>query len=97
MAGTKRTTSTEDTDSDIKAARAPQPARWPRLLDDRGAAEYLGLSRWTIRDYLARGILHPVAMPPLAAREGERQRDELRRGLMNIQELDAFVDQRRKG
>ena len=75
---------------------SPPPARWPRLLDDRGAAEYLGVSRWTIRDWIAAGRLRPVPLPPLAAREGERQQDALKRVLLNRYSLDEFVDHHRK-
>jgi hypothetical protein len=71
----------------------PQPARWPRLLDDRAAAEYLGLSRWTIRDYIARGLIAVVDLPPLSAREGEQQRDTLRRVLIDLENLNSFVDE----
>ena len=36
-----------------------------RLFDQRPAAVYLGLSDWTIRDYVLQGLLPVVALPPL--------------------------------
>jgi hypothetical protein len=69
-----------------------KPARWPRLLDEHAAAEYLSVSRWTIRDYIARGRLRVVTMPPLAASDAT----SLRRVLIDIRDLDAFVERHRQ-
>ena len=46
----------------------------PRLLNMRQAAAYLGCSFWTTRDYVLQGLIPIVDMPPLRAREGDRQR-----------------------
>ena len=46
----------------------------PRLLNMRQAADYLGCSFWTARDYILQGLIPIVDMPPLRAREGDRQR-----------------------
>lgn len=35
----------------------------PRLLDLAGAAAYLGISTWTIREWAAAGVLHRVKLP----------------------------------
>jgi excisionase family DNA binding protein len=39
------------------------PADGPRLLDAEGAADYLGVSAWTVRDLVERGSLSRVALP----------------------------------
>ena len=39
------------------------PADAPRLLDVEGAAGYLGVSAWTVRDLVERGSLSRVALP----------------------------------
>ena len=67
-----------------------------RLLDVYGAAAYLNLSPWTIRDYIARGILRTVQLPASEGREGEPPRTKpLRRVLIDRAELDRLVDQGR--
>jgi hypothetical protein len=63
-----------------------------RLLDMRQAAEYLGCSYWTVRDYVLAGYVATVELPPLRPREGERQRKRLRRVLIDRVDLDLFVD-----
>jgi hypothetical protein len=68
----------------------------PRLLSMREAAEYLGCSFWTARDYILQGLIPVVEMPPLRAREGDRQRKLLRRVLVDRADLDAFIDSRKK-
>lgn len=67
----------------------------PRLLNMRSAANYLGISYWTVRDYVLAGILPTVEMPPLPAREGERQRRSYRRTLIDRLDLDAFIEGRK--
>src|SRR5262245_44906532 len=39
------------------------PVDAPRLLDVEGAASYLGVSAWTVRDLVERGSLSRVALP----------------------------------
>jgi hypothetical protein len=68
-----------------------------RLLNLRQAAELLGLSYWTLRDYVLAGLIRSVSLPPLRAREGERQRTNLRRTLIDRNDLDAFVESLKKG
>ena len=68
----------------------------PRLLNMRQAAEYLGCSFWTARDYILQGLIPVVDMPPLRAREGDRQRKVLRRVLVDRADLDAFIESRKK-
>jgi hypothetical protein len=64
-----------------------------RLLDVHGAASYLGLSVWTIRDYVARGILRAIQLPASEGREGEPPRSKpLRRVLIDRGDLDRLVD-----
>jgi hypothetical protein len=68
----------------------------PRLLNMRQAAEYLGCSFWTARDYILQGLIPAVDMPPLRAREGDRQRKTLRRVLVDRADLDAFIESRKR-
>ena len=74
----------------------PQKRVKPRLLNMRQAAEYLGCSFWTARDYILQGLIPVVDMPPLRAREGDRQRKTLRRVLVDRVDLDAFVEARKR-
>ena len=39
------------------------PVDAPRLLDVEAAADYLGVSAWTVRDLVERGTLSRVALP----------------------------------
>jgi hypothetical protein len=73
--------------SDVHGAGSPAV----RLLNLRQAAVYLGLSFWTIRDYVLAGELPTVSLPPLRSREGERPRQTLRRVLIDVEDLDAFI------
>jgi len=68
----------------------------PRLLNMRQAAEYLGCSFWTARDYILQGLIPVVDMPPLRAREGDRQKKVLRRVLVDRADLDAFIESRKR-
>lgn len=67
----------------------------PRLLNMRQAAKYLGCSSWTIRDYVLQGLIPAVNLPPLRARTGARQRETLRRVVIDRTDLDKFVDMRK--
>jgi Helix-turn-helix domain len=64
----------------------------PRLLTMRAAAGYLGVSYWTIRDWLLQGLIPVVPLPPLKPREGEMPKRSLRRTLVDRADLDAFID-----
>jgi Helix-turn-helix domain len=68
----------------------------PRLLNMRQAAEYLGCSFWTARDYILQGLIPVVDMPPLRAREGDRRRKTLRRVLVDRADLDSFIESRKR-
>src|SRR5262245_9432832 len=67
----------------------------PRLLNLKQAAQYLGLSFWTIRDYVLAGYIPSVQLPPLRPREGDRPRAALRRVMVDVRDLDTFVDRRK--
>jgi hypothetical protein len=67
----------------------------PRLLNLRQAAAYLGCSFWSVRDWILGGLIPTVTLPPLRPREGERPRANLRRVLVDIRDLDAFIEQRK--
>jgi excisionase family DNA binding protein len=62
----------------------------PRLLDVEGAANYLSVSPWTIRDLIANGTLARVRVP--LPRGGE-----LRRVLLDREDLDRLVHAWRDG
>jgi hypothetical protein len=64
----------------------------PRLLDLKAAAGYLSVSTWTIRDWVAAGLLEAVELPPLRGREGDRHKARLRRLLFDRATLDNFVN-----
>jgi hypothetical protein len=68
----------------------------PRLLNMRQAAEYLGCSFWTARDYILQGLIPVVDLPPLRPREGDRRRKNLRRVLVDRADLDAFIESRKR-
>jgi len=68
----------------------------PRLLNMRQAAEYLGCSFWTVRDYILQSLIPVVELPPLRPREGERPRKKLRRILVDRADLDAFIEARKR-
>ncbi len=68
----------------------------PRLLNMRQAAAYLGCSFWTTRDYILQGLIPIVDLPPLRPRDGDRARKVLRRVLVDRQDLDAFIDARKR-
>ena len=63
-----------------------------RLLSLREAAIVLGVSYWTVRDYVLSGVLRSVTLPPLRPREGARPNATLRRTLIDVRDLDAFID-----
>ena len=68
----------------------------PRLLNMRQAAEHLGCSFWTARDYILQGLIPVVELPPLRPREGERPRRTLRRVLVDRADLDTFIEARKR-
>jgi predicted DNA-binding transcriptional regulator AlpA len=79
-----------------------------RLLDVDGAASYLSMSRWTIYDLIKGGVLPTVKVPSVRADLGPRKtgnpksrrrvlarpdfRQPLRKILLDVRDLDAFVD-----
>lgn len=69
----------------------------PRLLNLHQAAQYLGLSYWTCRDYVLADLIPAVHLPPLRPREGATQRrSDLRRILLDRCDLDAFIESRKR-
>lgn len=57
----------------------------PRLLDLRSAAQYVGLSVWTLRELVLAGQV-PAVRPPAPLGRGT-----LRRVLLDIRDLDACI------
>jgi hypothetical protein len=72
--------------------RPPPESVGRRLLNMRQAAEYLGCSFWTVRDYILQGLIPVVELPPLRPREGEHPRKTLRRVLVDRADLDVFIE-----
>jgi predicted site-specific integrase-resolvase len=73
-----------------------QPALLPRLLSLAEAAVYLGMSYWTVRDYVLQGLVPTVTMPGLRPKQGDRPKQTLRRVLIDREDLDAFVCSRKR-
>jgi len=57
----------------------------PRLLDLKGAAAYLGVSPWTVRDLEAAGSLRRVRIPLANGKE-------LRKLAFDRQDLDRLIE-----
>lgn len=73
---------------------SPAPA-WPRLMSLRLGGLYLGLSEWTLREYVNDGSLPIVeARRPRTASALKHQPagDTLRRLLVDRRDLDALAD-----
>jgi len=71
-----------------ESARPPvQTTVVPRLLSVEAAAQYLSVSSWSIRDYIASGRLPAVHLP---APRGQGR--TIRRVLIDRADLDALVD-----
>ena len=68
----------------------------PRLVDLHVAATYLGVSFWTVRDYVLQGLIPKVELPALRPREGDQRRRVLRRVVVDVRDLDAFVEGRKR-
>jgi len=73
------------------------PSTWPRLLSTREAAKVLGVTTWTVYDYVAQDLILPVRMPPLRPKPGEKKRRRFRRLLFDRRDLDGFVDRLKRG
>lgn len=57
-----------------------------RLLSDKQAAHYLGISRSLLRDYVSRGVLHRVLLPhPTGV-------GYVNRMLLDVRDLDSFIE-----
>jgi hypothetical protein len=82
--------------SSVNESGSPRERIIPRLLNMRQAAAYLGCSFWTTRDYILQGLIPVVDLPPLRARRGDRQRKTLRRVLVDLADLDAFIQSRKR-
>jgi hypothetical protein len=64
----------------------------PRLLPLRRAAEYLGISPYTLRDWLAAGLIPSIQIDLPAGVDGRRG-DRFRKTLVDLQDLDQFIAQ----
>lgn len=65
----------------------------PRLLSVEAAAVYLSVCAWTVRDYVASGKLPAVRLPATGSRG---KKPESRRVLLDVRDLDAFIEQRKE-
>jgi len=63
-----------------------------RLLDLKTAGAYLGVSYWTVREYVFAGVLASVKLPCPRSKDGRI----LRRILIDKQDLDAFIEANRE-
>jgi hypothetical protein len=82
----------------IERGPEDKSALWgmPRLLNLREAARYLGVSYWSVRDYVLAGYVRSIALPPLRPRDGERPKRNLRRVLVDRADLDAFIEAQKR-
>lgn len=70
----------------------------PRLMNLRDAARYIGLSYWTLRDYVADGLIPRVSLPCSRRRKAggaivRRAGDtETRRILVDRSDLDTLIE-----
>jgi hypothetical protein len=62
-----------------------------RLLDLDGAARYLALKPWHVRDLIRTGALARVSVPLGPDRRGRRANGRLRRVLVDVEDLDCLV------
>jgi hypothetical protein len=67
-----------------------------RLLSVKQAAQYMGISFWTMRDYVLAGHIPIVELWPLRPREGERPKQTLHRVLIDRVELDRLIELRKR-
>ncbi len=74
----------------------PDAERPGRLLNLHEGAAYLNVSYWTLRDYVAAGLIPIVDLPGLRPREGARARQRVRRVLVDREDLDRFVESRKR-
>ena len=68
---------------------------WPRLLSVEQAGQYLGVSVWTIREFINDGSIKAVPLPrPETLRQRERRAlgDTVRRLLIDRADLDELVE-----
>lgn len=63
-----------------------------RLLNLRAAADYLGLSYWTMRDLVNAGMLPVVRFPVPRAKDGRT----IRRVLIDSADLDRLIEQNKE-
>ena len=68
---------------------------WPRLLNVEEAARYLGISFWTMREFVNAGSIPTVRLPRPQTDRMRRRRpvnDTVRRLLIDRRDLDALVE-----
>ena len=81
----------------IRSRQAVSHLPWltARLVDLHAAAAYLGVSFWTVRDYVLQALIPTVGLPALRPREGEQRRRMLRRVVVDVRDLDTFIESRK--
>jgi len=73
---------------------------WPRLLSVEQAAQYLGISYWTVREFINDGSVKAVRLPradTLRQRERRALSDTVRRLLLDRNDLDELVERWKRG
>ncbi len=68
------------------------PALEPLLLDEHSAARLLGISYWSVREYVNSGLL-PLVSPPCPL----NLRRRLRRRLIDRRDVERFIEQHKQG
>ena len=64
----------------------------PRLVDLEGAAAYLAVKPWNVRELIRLKLLPRVAVPLGPDRRGRRADGRLRKVLIDVADLDRLVD-----
>lgn len=86
--GTRMSESTANRASQEGAAVQETGVLRPRLLDLKAAGAYLGVSYWSARNLVDRGVLPKVELPICPRSDGR----VLRRILIDRKDLDALVE-----
>lgn len=74
-----------------KAQQQQPESAVPRLMDTDAAAQYLGVSKWTIRAFIANGDLPVVKLPSV-----KYQSRPNRRVLIDRTDIDALILKRKE-
>lgn len=90
-----------DNKKDTKRAQDMESSA-PRLLSLRDAADYLGVSYWTIRDWISDGVVARVRLPGSRLRNGKGKlvspstSHSMRKFLLDRRDLDKLIEEHKE-